>query len=766
MSIRLIQQALGVFLLGAHAQGAVALTAMTDGAMSSISAQDGVEIDLSVANEIRASSIRWSVDSATANAAAAEYSTLSLRGVDLLGTVGGAYSALSTLDAGATGSGDPRLLWTLDLDRVRLRAEAYRHVSDASRSYGTFALDASGRIEYANKGAVNNSVTDARLYGELFDANIFYRQLWHQHPYLVMANVDAKWNIPSGTIGIGAGNTGDLRVGVRTNAPFIDVALTWDMLYKFPVYYAAEPEFTITGNERPIIRFGWLGTLKDAELVFKSGGAWSGTTGAPAVYNVANKSEGINFSSRFNYVTFSEALASGDPGREFRWQLGEAGGGRTSIEISDWVALPGNTYAHDFPLIAIDLINPAQGVGGLCWGAPSDGPASGACSPTATRQFVNVAPGTIASTYYSAGDGYTPTVARANAPSVGIFVRDGNLLTYGRKVKILENNAIQDVFNWGLIYTLANIDANVYLYAGGNPSDDVQFGGSGNSLSYGVMADIALMSQSFSATTPTEQGFNWNKGSHLMIADTDADLGIGLVSTSFLVLANDARLWVKPHWSGNTTSAHFYEGGFDIMSPQSRFHIRGTFGGGSPSQSGGGTVVKGAFIDANLEGLWNFRFSPSRPGATIAADRGSNFMGYSLAYRLMNTNVADFSQSTAGGATDDGSFISISEPNNIAADFRLANVTGDLAYTEGAIDLRGVGEDGPVPKLVVSNNIRFGTTAYPRIQDAVVGLQSMPGGLGAQPFSVGRVEFGDRPLGQIGIPSGQMFFSMTLKPQN
>lgn len=732
------------------AQSAIAdMAELDDGALSDVSGMDGIEVNISNNVPITATQIRWTPDSGTANEATLRMEDLSIQAVNATGTVlGGTYSANYTLDVGsnqraATG-GNTALDLNLALSRIRIRSDALRHEGDVGLSYGTTVLDGSGVIGFTNiNGLLNNGIAGnpARIYGRLDNANLFYRQLWHQHPHIVMANMNALWDAPAATIGLSP------DFGLRTAAPYINIRLEWDMLYKFPVHYP-DAEFTVTGNDRPIIRFGWLGTLKDVELKFFGGGVWSGTSGvAPnIIYDQTNKSQGLHFSSRWNYVNNAEAIVLGDLNREFRWLIGEAAGTRTSIEISDWAPMPGNTYAHSWPLIALDVINQNQGPGGLCWGGPALGPstAGGACTNTATRQFVDLAPGNV--------QNFQTSAPRVDAKSIALIVRDGNLRTYSSKVRIVDNGAVVDTLDWGLIYTLSNVNANIYLYPGGNPSDV-----GGGSLARGLIADVMLMSQSFDATTPTQQGFNWNNGSHFMIADTDpaVGLGIGLLSTSFMILADDLRLWVKPNWN----VADLYEGGFDMMSRQSRFHIKALFGGGTfPS---GSRIVRGANVNLNIEGMWNFRFSPSAVGSPF----GNNFMGYSLAYRLMNTNIANFSENTAGDATDDGSFFSLSEPSNVTADFRLANITGDVALVNGRLDLRPPGEDGVRPKLVIANDIQIGSTANARLLDGVLG-SSLPGGAAAQPLTIGRVEFGNKALGQIVIPSGQFFYSVGLKPQN
>jgi hypothetical protein len=457
-------------------------------------------------------------------------------------------------------------------------------------------------------------------------------------------------------------------------------------------------------------------------------------------------------------MTNAQATALGEPESEFRWVFGESGGG-VQIELSDWAPLGNNAFAHNFPLIAVDAVNPAQGLGGLCFGAPNAGPLTAGVACTGTgREELNLNAGHIAAFDRETYSGS----AKTDAHGLGVIVRDGNLLAISNQLKLVENGLITREFDWGLIYTLANVDGNIFIYPGGNPSDDTQFGGGGSSLDNGLIADILLMSQSFDGVN---QGVNWNQGSHFMLADTAFEgtgVGIGFLGSSVLIGANDARIWVKPQWN----PADFYEGGLDILAPQARIAFRGIFGGATlPSAT---EIVQGAFLDMNLEGMLNLRLSPSNPAATIAANGGDNFLGFSLAARLGDLSQPAFGMTAGAGtlASGEGSYIAIAEPSRKDVEVRLGDIRGDIALINGVIDLRGEGEESPGsrPALVIRNDILFGQTALPRLQDAVIG-HSLPGGAAAQPFLINNVSFSGDTLGRIAVPSGHWGATITFKPQ-
>lgn len=753
---------------------AVALMAIDDESLAAVTAQDGLTLTLTApAAGITATAADLALDAGLATEGHLYSQGISLRRVDDSGNVQASpFNLVTKIDVAAAASGEPVLSLDMALERSRLRINDLRLGATAVRSFGTTAIDGDAAIKLRGRnGIFNNAATDTYLFGELGKpvsgtdgtARIFYRQLWHEHPYLIMNNLHALWEMPAGTLGVSADGIHMETAGI------INIALDYDLLYKFPFHHPGETEFTLTGNERPLTHFGWLGALKQAYLLWQPKGVG---TGYDASGNFTGTSAGITLSSHWNFVSKADALALGDASKEFRWQLGEAAApgadkSRVNFELGDWTAWRGASWAHDFPLIALDVMKAGAGAGGLCWGGSANS-FSGTC---ATGQYVELAAGNIADfdpDNYASGN-----PVKTDADALALVVRKGNLLSYSRSLKVLERDAAGSVttrdFNWGLIYTLANIDANIYLYPGGNPSDDARLGAGGNSLNNGIIADIALMAQTFDESAPTVRGKNWDRGFHFMIADTAAGkldnsgnpvgMGIGLIDSNMLLLANDTRIWVRPNW----VAGDAYASGIDLLSRQARLQLITTFGGGELADPAGGSakVVRNSMINLNAEGLLNFRLSPS----SAAATGGKNFLGYSGAIRFMDTDLANFSESN-NGTVDDGSFLSFAEPNRPDVDLRLANVTGDMALTEGRMDMRASSEDADgKPKLVMASNILLGAAAADRMNDAVVG-SSLPGGAAGQAFTIGALKLGGQTLGQIVIPQAALYQSVTLKPIN
>lgn len=747
-----------------------AMQPMNDAALSEVAGRDGLSVDIS-GQQVDAAGLTWVPDAGTAQEANFTFQDVRLSGVDAVGVPGGGYTLSQTLDAGSDGSNGV-LGYSISLNNVRLAAQAMRLDRDTSnlsdtvpdpRSFGSFALDAGeARIDFSNVGLFNSAMSTASLRGEIKDGRLFYRQLWHDEPYLILNNLQALWNMQNATLGIiTEGDPLDpynMGGGLVHAADRIDVELRADWQYKDPG--AGEDSFTITGNELPVFRFGWSGALKDATLIWRPDGSWAGD-------DWANASSGLTFSSRWNYINSEEAALAGEPASEFRWIFGESGGG-VQIELGDWRPLGNNVYGHRFPLIGLDVISAGDGPGGLCFGGPNAGPLSaGAGCGGAGDQLLNLDAGHVAAfdrqTYAGGGTplGGTP---RTDATSLGLLLRDGNMLTASNKVKLRRNGTEIDQFDWGLIFTLANVDGNMYFYPGGNPSDDSLLGGSNNSLDNGFIIDLLLTSQSFDVNDSTTQGFNWDQGSHFMVADTAFEtdgVGIGFLSSSVLLAGNDARFWIKPQ----TDPANFYQGGLDILVPQARWNFRSIFGGGSLPN--GAEIVQGVYLDVNLEGMLNVRLSPADPAATVATGGGENYLGISMAVRLGDLTDPALGMDGGSLASGSGSYLSIAEPGRQDVKLTIGDIAGDIALTNGVIDLRGPDEEeaGSRPALLFSQDVLLGQSAAARMNDAVT-AHTLPGPAAGQPLVINDVSFSGDSLGRMAIPSGQWGFSLKLKPQS
>lgn len=775
----------------------LAMQPLGEAELSSVHGRDGLVLNLETSNSgISADSIDVTLDPGQPYEG-----TLSLGGVSLIGrsdlmnplAVGDAPVRLNnSFDLGSI-NGDPRLRWELSLDGPARLAVNRMTLGDSNRSFGSFVLDAGDAgLELINKGLFSMDTTDAYLKGYITDAALFYRQLWHAHPYMTMDNLDLFWEMPSGTLGIASAPVGDassygiyMSSGDSTGSggddladSLINIGLKFDLNYRFPV--AGQPG-CVSGNcapyvmndeyAAPMLQFAWLGALKDARLIWGPGGAW-GPTGSWD--DQQSRPGGLRLESRWNYVSAADAAALNDSEKEFRWRFAEAAGEQVGIELADWRNMPGVDYAHDWKLIGLDVIpggvgGPGGVDGGLCWGGASNN-SSTAC--TGQGNLLRLSAGDVN------GLGFDSAV---DYDALAIMVREGNILAYSNKVNILGATETIDV-GWGLIYTLANVDGNIYLYPGGNPSH-IENG----SLNSGIYGDILLVAQSLNEDGNQMLPLNraqdwdgntdywdhdnlWNRGMHFMIADTEActgaldcapgeeGMGIGLIGSSLLVGANDTRIWVKPAWD-----ADVYNGGIDLLSPQARIAVNGIFGGGTIPN--GAQLVSGALVDINLEGLLNVRLSPSPSDCATA---GGCFLGYSMAARLYDIGDGGlYPQGNNQLASGRGSYIALAELSRPDMAYTLGGITGDFAITNGKADMIDRAEESDDQyKLRLSNDILFGATANNRLLNGVEGGGALPGGTTAQPFMVNNISLGPDRMGAVAIPSGQWHASVTLRPQN
>lgn len=788
-----------------------ALEDLEDEQLSSVNGQDGLLVYLQTSNSgISSQKIKQTTDASTAAQGILSLNSVSLQGKsNLANTVVGdaPVKFTSTLDVGAaTASSTPAVSYTLSLDSPARLTIGGMSLGSSSRSFGTFALEAqSAQVKLNAEGGLFNMASNKTyLLGEIQNASMYYRQLWHDNPYLVMDNFNLRWEIPKGTLGlIKAPQTassctpsnarcasvtsgiymasGDKTIDSTLNLAdtLINVELGFDMKYRYPKYPgpSSSPEFVRNDPlAAPMLNFAWKGALKDARLIWGSGGSWSALN---SWSNQASASDGLRFESRWNFVNHADAIALGDDPtttpHEFRWRFAESGGSNVGIELSDWVNLPGATYGHYFPLIALDVVpagnGPGGASGGLCWGGADNG-TTGACGSSGS--LVRLASGQVRS--YGLNN--------TNYDSMAVMVRDGNFLTYSNRIKIMEGSTVKRTMDWGLIYTLANVDANIFIYPGGNPgaptdTNAANCSGQG-SRNCGIVADIALVTQSFDASdnqsTTWNKATHWDKGTHFMIADTKAcssaggaitgcgvgetGMGVGLMGSSMLLLANDTRLWVKPG-----SSATDYDGsGVDLLSPQMRIQVKGTFGGGTIPN--GTKIVRGALVDVNLEGLLNLRLSPSAPGCVSGSPTNNCYLGYSMAARLYDvSNGTLYTQDSTLMASGLGSYVALAELNRPDMPLKLGGLSGDFAIINGKADLRGATENGDnIARLNISNDILFGTTANARLIDGASDI-ALPGGNTAQPFAINTIALGSNQLGAVVIPSGQWRYSLTLRPQ-
>jgi hypothetical protein len=733
--------ALGLCVSALSGHSASAAQALSETEMADISGRDGISVDVTLPT-INMSDFVWKLDQGVTAVGGVVISPdtngiaqgLSIKPVNPDGTLpGGTRMLRADLDVGSPAG--PSLSLRSSWDRVRLEIGAYGNEPVLSggalaRSVGTMAFDSGGgTYTPATRTYSNGSLSFIRRFGapvasntdfslNIVDASLYFRQGAVGTPELLLDNIFFNPNFTNGTLGIDPS-------GLLVSAANLNFNLTFDLRYDS----TPAASFTYGATDRPMLYYGWNGTLTNFEARVKPGGVWYGTTGAPAVENTANRSEGLNFSARWDYLP------------SFAWVVGESntsgtGNPRIQIRFDTWQKI-GTGFAFDTPNNTLDIVKAGQGPGGLCWGTNASiaGPA-GTCG------------GASSAPYYS-----TPQyIDVAAEDGVVLLARDAKQMAYSTRVVILDDFNNDGLYTgtaavgnpniaagtletqnvqWGLIYTLGDFDANIFFYPGGYDF------GTNTATATGLKTDFVIMTQSHDgADADLEPDFV--TGSHYMIADTGGatHYGIGFMNSGILLAAQD--LYVTMATAGLNFRTHPTTG-------RARVGFKGRFGGGDlPSMT---KPVKGFDINANFEAT-AFDFTLLPPVV------GQNYLGFSGSVDLADLDDANFAESTAADTTanelndDDGTFISLAEPGRPLVDFRLARISGRLAWSNGLLDMVSDSESATFKAgLVLGNTISIGATA------------------GGAPLTVGRVEFGDRSLGTIVIPSGIINASIGLQRQ-
>lgn len=690
-----------------------AMDSLSEGELADISGQDGLTVSWSSPG-VTASKVIFCFDSSTtcnsaytgANASAFSLNNVSIQKVGLNGASPGVgrMTGSMDIDSGVNGLGQPGLRIATTWDRMRVQVGQGQHGNIANTT-GTFVFDSSGSFILSNIQSLFNvnGNTSAKLYLAINDADLFWRQGAAGSPELTFNNIDFLWDMPAGKVAI---NPNGLLIQGDVN-----FNLTFDLRYE----YAPTTSFTVGAGDIPAVRYGWTGGLSDARVTASAGGSWLPTALTGSAPNQlfdrntqSNRTEGLTFSMRWNLQP------------NFKVVLGYVAD-PAAIEFGNWVNLPATaqpasqpaltTYGFDIPLLAIDMLRAGNGPGGLCWGANWEGPAASCQAAVHGGQYLNLDP---------------------EDHSLAILIRDGFLRAYSSSVSIIDPPNATQTYKWALIYTLGNMDGNIYL------RPDTRTGSS-----IGVKADILFMSQTFDVfdddgdLNTWEQGPNWGYGTHFMIADTDANLGIGLVNASFLLIGDNQYI--------NLISSGVSIGDASVDGSPVRWQVRAMLAGGDiPNMN---NMVQLANWDGNFEfDRFNLTLKPP-------ATAGDTYVGYDFTVRFANTNIAQFSQNTAGDINDDGSYLSLSDPGRPTKDIRFADIRGWYAARNGRLQLKS-DFDTPV-----------GVPAQLTLQNDILVGASVPGAAATDVFQVGRVEFENRDLGSIVIPSGQWYLGIGLQPK-
>lgn len=811
----------GVVIPGFAMSAGPALSELSEEELSYVSGQDGLTYDIT-APQIRAVEYTVTTD-AGVNAGGILAETLRMAHPDCAPPATtppcGNMNASWTLDAATGTDGRPAISIIGQMDRIRLGGDPGKgwisrlqvdpgNIGDADRTFGEWALVTDTTFRLVGQPLLSGGKAD--LFLQYTDGTLFWRQN-PDHATLAVDKINFLWKTDQGDVHLD-------NEGLRLAATETEFRIRFDAFFKSATLPDIVNDMTnVTADYRPGIRYSWGGTLHDSLFYLRPGGIWN--TASNQATNVtfdnagllvnkpAGMSSGVNLGMRWNY----RANGSSTPG-DFLWSIGHITGDQEALEFGDWRnleqatgAVP-NRYGYDIPLLVYDALSAGSATnagGSLCWGNTMTGAACG----SGGGSLLTLRAGTVA--------GYTSEVNRSGGALFMQAIRNGNLLAWSNRVRVkhidtLGNTVYEDTsgfggnndgtgYSWGLVSTLANINANVYFYPGGSETSGV-----GN-RQQGAMGDVLFMSQSFGDWKTNNTGLSgtcnpttgagcenterWSKGSHFLIADTAAQMGIGILGGSVLFAADDIRLWLRDTTAntspGNTT------GGIDLFSPRVRYNLKGLFGGARLPR--GHDLIRVANADMNLEGLLSFRISPSPTNKQSGkSDESNDYLAFSAAVRLRCGSITPFGCNANSGwagdnvyadstgsltASGQGSYFALEEPGKPGVDLRLADLQGDLAYTEGVLQMRaaadtnadtapGVGNKFSSTRadLSLGSKILYGASAAPRLMDGVTGASLGEGGPAGRPVT-SNIRFGGNDILSMAIPAGSAYYSLTLRAQ-
>lgn len=839
---------------------AFALQALDNEQLASITGQDGVDITLNTSKlSTEALGVRMNANDNNLRGGL-ELQNISYTPVDYYGNdMTGVHTGQLTVgvDLGQSASGTPGGVISLDLpNRVRFHSEnlklfgnngADNESSTATSGLGEIAYDASGKLVFSNVGGLFNADGEEfMLFGKLENANMFWRQQSGnaKAPYLVMTDGKTFWHAYKAHVGVERG-------GLVQRAELIDLGLEYTTRFKQPDPSATDPRMTLciagTTCNTPtdpgigMYRFGWGGTIVDPYLLFAGGGIVQNSSGN---YD----KEGIHLVAKWNFLS-NDGEASNNIGggfapgvtsinfdstgadskkdthhQGFYWFLGNESdpGSNTvpvSIELANWRNLPGAAYGSVMDM-RTSVVHAGQGgANALCFGSRDCVASDGTQDTSKFGELVNIAP---------------------SATGLGLTLRDSSIRAYSESIRARDDHfpttvpsGVQD-FDWGLINSFSHLDGNIYLY----PKTSSVAG-----VGSEIVADIVIMGQTLDddnngfrhtggsgarLDNNSNRATNFGNGSHMLIADTQAGNGIGMLDMSFLLMAKQTHILMKPMsttrdpigqynssnyvGSADATEEQAYRGGLDFTSNETRYNLFATFGGldlspvgqadaydyypaygeACPTGKSCPNMLIGGINSWNYEGFFNFRLSPHP--ASLSNKPNDQYLGYSLAYRATSygVNLANVDSQAAGliGAAPAGrcespgicsglgTYFGTAEPSQQDALVTTGAVTGDMAFVNGKMMITA-GEEvltggvidyskSTMPSLIFSHDILIGMSAYSEVESRagiLGGASNLPGGAGARPFLINRMEFNGQNLGSIAVPKGRYFGIAGLRPQ-
>lgn len=693
----MILKALTIALLGTGAIASLpahAIEDLTESDMSNVVAQDGITVEVTAATSATtfdAGNVRWTPDLGDVN----QESYLSMDGVKF-GSIGanGTASAVPLLsrlilDTGASAGGVPYISLAGSWDRSRLKVNALTLKPSSTTSFGSLAFDSEGSFAVSNaKGFFDNGCSPACTASLSFGttpgkpSQMYYRQVpvnTATSPELLFDNMNFSLVANNSQLSI-------KPTGIYFSQPSASLNWNFDLRYRSAVAVGNEYRSDMSDITN-FIYFGLESGLVNPVFEMKTGGVW--LTGSPT-YNESVRTQGLNFS----FITDLDPAT-------FALVLGEGGSSPTLVRFENWRTLKPGAKMLSIPNFTVDVVH-GGGAGvpniptDFCLGV--DGAATASqCNNNFKDRDPTPATGTGSISRY-----VTSPATGGEGDAIALLARNVQLLAYPTKVKLVDPSAGTTTFNWGLLTTTGNMDATVLAYPGNSA-------GTGP----GVKLDMVI-----SASTPQVSAGDWDEsqGTHFIIADTDANTGIGFMNMNYMIKADNLFMALKS--TGIEYSCSGVAGATSCFS----LYADGQFGGGDLYSLSDKTKSVRAFDIIIRQNFSNFTFTLTP---------ASNQLQYSAAMTL-DSAMSDFN------------YVMFAEPDYDSVAFKFGKMSGAATITNGSIDLRPSNTTpDTLPRLTFSQS--FNVTSDLKVDE---------------------ISFNGQSLGRLVIPAGgSIYTQLSLKQQ-
>ncbi|MDP2226135.1 MAG: hypothetical protein Q8J78_01485 [Moraxellaceae bacterium] len=588
MKIKILSFAISVVML----QPTYALEALDEDVLRAVSAQDGLLASLQ-GSELTLNRFQWEDDNL-----ALRVNQIRLAPLDVT----------LDFDVGAN-AGVPAFSMGVTIEPYELSSVAMRvaGAGGSTRTFGLLGIETLSptifRLSNTN-GLFDASTSNGKLFLDARDGNWYLAQPrlvpfaggFNGDPaqgynVLVFRNFNlvgeatGKFTLDSAKGLNFLGNLSLPRVNTTTNGFQLDLGVQTNIM--FPGSPAAF-DFGVlnASNTQSHWKFGFSGDLLNVDYSVR------GSTGAGIGTGLG--SSGIILQPKFEFARQGE-------GDQFVLELAEPGG--NSLRFSNWRALVDGASAtpsratFDMGSIYINLLEPG-----------------------ALNGLSNFTTSTTSSFFPAAAFGATPASVIADENSVAIAVRGFELQGGARTITmhdVATGTQLSTPQTWALMPNFYNLDANLLLYPSGHPSIAA-------AERHGAGFDLTIQT----AGKNTAYGTPSTEGSHLIVADTDANKYIGFrnIDARYSFLAG--QLYVADTSMDYLAGSGLDVNGLRFASRNMSFDIRADLAIGDLPD---GTVARRMRDDDAIAGMrWKFGGDFS---FTLAPPPGQDYIGITSVLR-------------------------------------------------------------------------------------------------------------------------------------